>query len=93
MSDEEYNTDPRFYTFRNAIEANKKEAARLLKSDPELIHVRNSIGETVFHWFIVENHFAAAKWLLSRGSEYQYPKRFRQYSSDGSGIPRLSENV
>jgi len=70
LSEENANeTDPRFYAIRNAAYADLDEASRLLASDPTLIHVENSIGETACHFLVVENEFPSVEWLLGQGAE------------------------
>ena len=42
-------------------------AADLLALHPELVTLRNSIGETVLHFLAVENDREGVQWLFSRG--------------------------
>ena len=62
-------TDPRFYRFRNVVHANPQEAERLLREDPSLLSIRNAVGETVLHWFVIEDQLPAVEWLLQRGAD------------------------
>ncbi len=61
--------DPRFYQIRDAACTNRGEAARLISTDPEIIHARNGLGETALHFLVVENAFATVEWLRQNGSE------------------------
>jgi len=61
-------TDPLWFEFRNAIFARNFEAAEaLLKANPQLHTLRNSLGETVLHFFAVENDLQGVAWLHERG--------------------------
>ena len=41
----------------------------MISTEPALLGVRNSIGETVMHWLAVENQIAAVTALLDLGAE------------------------
>ena len=43
----------------------KSNTNNLLKNEPNLIHATNSIGETVFHYLVVENKLTEIKILLN----------------------------
>jgi len=63
-------TDPVWYELRNALFAKEyDQAATLVAARPELIHLMNSIGETVLHFLAVEDDGAAVAWLHGRGSD------------------------
>ena len=41
----------------------------MISTEPALLNVRNSVGETVMHWLAVENQIAAVTALLDLGAE------------------------
>ena len=52
-------TEPRWYSLRNAVRGRRYgEAEALLKADPELIRLRNGLGETALHYLAVENEYS-----------------------------------
>lgn len=61
--------DPRFYQLRSAAYNDPDEAARLIEADPSIIDARNSLGETAFHWLVVEDEREAVRFLLEHGSD------------------------
>jgi hypothetical protein len=61
--------DPRFYQIRNAVRTNLKEAARLVATDPSIVHAKNGAGETALHYLVVENAFAEVEWLRQHGAD------------------------
>jgi ankyrin repeat protein len=65
----ETQTDPRFYALRNAALADRGEATRLINKDPSIVHVRNSVGETPFHFLVVENALEAVSFLVEKGAD------------------------
>lgn len=52
------------------------EAERLLKTDPQFLHYRSSIGETPFHYLIVESDIERAAKLLEWGSDINTQDEF-----------------
>jgi ankyrin repeat protein len=62
--------DQGWYDFRNAIYAKDFGRADLLLAErPSLIHVCNSIGETVLHFLAVEDDREGVEWLHARGAD------------------------
>lgn len=49
---------------------------KLLKEEPELINATNDIGETVFHFLVVENNLEKVKWLFNKGSKVNTVNNF-----------------
>ena len=61
-------TDNNWYHLRNAVyEQRYSDAQDLIKNRPELISLRNGIGETVLHFLAVENDIRGVKWLYNQG--------------------------
>jgi ankyrin repeat protein len=58
--------DP-FYELRNLVWTDKAAARKRFAADANLRHLRNSLGETLLHWFAVENCQEEVGWLLERG--------------------------
>ena len=48
---------------------NKSEAERLLAENPDAIHSKNGIGETVLHYLAVEDRLEDVSWLLAHGAD------------------------
>jgi ankyrin repeat protein len=69
-------TDPRFYTLRDAAYFDLSAAAQVLRDNPSAIDARNSIGETAFHFLVVENALDAVQWLLEKGSDVNTRNNF-----------------
>jgi len=44
-------------------------ASKLLAEEPDLIYVKNGIGETVLHYLAVENQLEMVRWLYNKGSD------------------------
>jgi serine/threonine-protein phosphatase 6 regulatory ankyrin repeat subunit A/serine/threonine-protein phosphatase 6 regulatory ankyrin repeat subunit B len=61
--------DERFYNLRNAAFANLPEARRLIQEDPTIVTAKNSLGETAFHFLVVENQLEAVVFLVQHGSD------------------------
>jgi ankyrin repeat protein len=61
--------DERFYELRNAAYYNTAEALKLIKQDPSIVSAKNSIGETAFHFLVVENELEAVEFLVQQGSD------------------------
>lgn len=70
--------DPRFYAFRDTVRTNLPAAAEMLAADPEVIRLRNSIGETAMHYLAVENCPQEVAWLIARGAEVDTQNQFQQ---------------
>lgn len=70
--------DPRFYAFRDTVRTNLQAAAEMLAADPEVIRLRNSIGETTMHYLAVENCPQEVAWLIARGAEVDTQNQFQQ---------------
>ena len=66
MTTTKYPADSRFYDLRDAACADLSLAAALIQADPTILDARNSIGETAFHFLVVENEVEIAKWMLDR---------------------------
>jgi ankyrin repeat protein len=70
-------TDPAWYEFRNAIYTKQlSQAEEMLRARPELLHLVNGIGETVFHFLAVENDTDGLSWLHSRGADINTKNAF-----------------
>jgi ankyrin repeat protein len=69
-------SDPRFYALTNATWSDLQEAERLVAADPSVVEARNSIGETAFHYLVVENASEAVEWLLQHGSQVDTRNEF-----------------
>jgi ankyrin repeat protein len=74
----ERKTDTRFYSFRDTVGSDLAAAAAMLAADPELIRLRNEIGETALHYLAVENRPQEVAWLIARGAEVDTKNRFQQ---------------
>ena len=59
----------RFDKFIKIVLKDLNAAENLLKEEPDLIDATNSIGETVFHYLVVENRLDEVRWLLKNGSK------------------------
>lgn len=51
-------------------------AEQMLKADPQFLHYRSSIGETVFHYLVIENEIEKAAKLLSWGADINTQDNF-----------------
>lgn len=77
-------TERRWYELRNAVLARDFRAAEgLLRKDPGLLALRNSIGETVLHYLAVENAAEGVAWLHDKGADLDTKNEF--------GTPALFE--
>jgi hypothetical protein len=71
--------EPVWYELRNAIFLGEfTHAANLLASDPDLLDLRNGIGETVLHFLAVENDLRGVEWLHRRGFSLNTKNSFGQ---------------
>src|SRR5579872_3959687 len=55
--------------FLAAVYRDVSEAKQLLKADPQFLHYRSSVGETPFHYLIVESDIERAARLLEWGAD------------------------
>jgi ankyrin repeat protein len=63
-------TEPVWYEFRNAVYSQDfSRADEMLKANPALLRMVNSLGETVLHYLAVENDVEGVAWLYARGSD------------------------
>ncbi|MEK6668894.1 MAG: ankyrin repeat domain-containing protein [Pseudomonadota bacterium] len=77
-------THERWYSLRDVICAKDLDhATSLLAQEPSLLHLTNSIGETVLHFLAVENVAEGVAWLHARGAELDVKNKF--------GTPALFE--
>jgi ankyrin repeat protein len=74
----ERKVDPRFYAFRDAVRSDLRTAAEMLPSDPGILRLRNSIGETAMHFLAVENCPEEVTWLIEQGAELENQNQFQQ---------------
>ena len=59
-----------WYELRNAVFAGDYKAAEeLLRKNPGLLTLRNSVGETVLHYLAVENAAEGVAWLHGKGAD------------------------
>ena len=58
-----------FYKLREATLQGFDKTAQFLIQEPSAIHAQNSTGETVFHWFVIENEIEIISWLRAHGAE------------------------
>ena len=73
----------RFYELRNAAFADLPLARKLIHDDPTIVTAKNSIGETPFHYLVVENQLEAVEFLVQHGSDVNNQNEF--------GIPAIVE--
>lgn len=77
-------TEPRWYELRSAVFARDFRAAEeLLRKNPDLLALRNGIGETVLHYLAVENAAEGVAWLHDKGADLDTKNEF--------GTPALFE--
>jgi ankyrin repeat protein len=76
-------TEPLWYELRNLVFSKEfTRAEALLAANPDLLTVKNSIGETVLHYLAVENDLEGVAWLyahgfsLNTGTEFGNPMVF-----------------
>ena len=53
-------------------------ADKMLSEKPALLHMMNSIGETVFHFLAVENDLDGVVWLHAKGADLDTKNAFGQ---------------
>ena len=58
-----------FDKFISIILKDLSASEKLLREEPELIHATNDIGETVFHFLVVENNLEEVEWLFNKGAK------------------------
>ena len=69
--------DSRWYELRNLVNAGHFAAAQaIVAKDPDVIRLRNGIGETVMHFLAVENALGAVAWLHAKGSDLDTKNAF-----------------
>ena len=74
----------KWYELRELLLKNNYEGAlNLLKTLPDLVNARNSIGETVLHYLAVENEIDNVAWLYNQGAKLDVKNKF--------GIPVIFE--
>jgi 26S proteasome non-ATPase regulatory subunit 10 len=61
-------SDPRFYQLRDAASSAREEAERLIAADPSILEAKSGIGETAFHYVVVEDALEIAEFLRANGS-------------------------
>ena len=76
MNTPQKTADPRFYELRDAACADLSLAAALIQADPAILDARNSIGETAFHFLVIENEVEIATWMLERGADVNTRSNF-----------------
>jgi ankyrin repeat protein len=65
-------------------------AEELLREEPDLICVKNGIGETVLHYLAVENELELVKWLHNMGSNLDTTNEFGNTPlSEAAGLGNL----
>jgi len=70
-------TTREWYEFMAAVaQRDLERASRLLSANPELIHLRNGIGETVLHYQAVENDIEGVRWLHDHGADLNTRNEF-----------------
>ena len=66
-----------WYELRDLLEAGDfAKASEVLTREPSLRDARNGLGETVLHFFAVENNLAAIEWLHARGFDLNARNEF-----------------
>jgi ankyrin repeat protein len=59
-----------FHALRRAVAVDLETARRLLEADPALLEAKNPLGgQTVLHFFVVEDALDAVAWLLDQGAD------------------------
>lgn len=69
-------SNEKFYKLLNTVLENLDSSEKLLKEEPDLINEINSIGETAFHYLVVENKLSEVKWLYNKGSKIKTTNEF-----------------
>ena len=59
----------KFNKFILSIVSDLSSASKLLTEEPDLLHVKNGIGETVLHYLAVEDQLEMVRWLYKEGSD------------------------
>ncbi len=68
-SDDEFKNHYKQREFLKAVYNDLPRALALLTHDPNCIHYRSSVGETAFHYLIIESQLELAKVLFEWGSD------------------------
>lgn len=58
-----------FARFREIIHFGLTEAERFLIENPDAIRARNRTGETIVHYFDIENDLPVVSWLVEHGAK------------------------
>ena len=66
----------KFKIFINAVVNDRELADSLIEEDPSFLAVKNGIGETVFHYLVVEDRKEEVSYLLSKGAEINTTNEF-----------------
>jgi ankyrin repeat protein len=66
----------KFNKFITALVNDLAIAEELLREEPDLIYVKNGIGETVLHYLAVENELELVRWLHNKGSDLNTTNEF-----------------
>ena len=70
-------TDPKWSHFRDVIYSGDfSQAEIILRADPALLHMMNSIGETVLHFLAIEDDQDGVAWLHARGADIDNKNAF-----------------
>ncbi|TFW32949.1 ankyrin repeat domain-containing protein [Massilia horti] len=66
-----------WYQFRDVLYAGEFEVAeKLLAETPALVHLADSLGETVLHFLALENDMEAVAWLHAKGADIDTKNKF-----------------
>jgi ankyrin repeat protein len=72
-------TDSEWQEFRDVVYSGDfARASEMLGRRPALLHIMNSIGETVLHFLAVENNLSGVSWLHARGADLDTKNAFGQ---------------
>ena len=72
-------TDPVWQEFRDVVYSGDfARASEMVSCRPALLHMMNSIGETVLHFLAVENDLRGVSWLHARGADLDTKNAFGQ---------------
>jgi ankyrin repeat protein len=72
-------TDRQWQEFRDVVYSGDfARASEMLSCMPALLHMMNSIGETVLHFLAVENNLEGVSWLYARGADLDTKNAFGQ---------------
>ena len=72
----EVSRETRFYELLNAVFEDLLLARKLILDDPTIVTAKNSIGETPFHYLVVENQLEAVEFLVQHGSDVNNQNEF-----------------